>query len=529
VSVNPPVVALAFGSVTPPQGDVAELRVHLGCTREVSSFEAVLQNWNGKYSPSGAAPISVGLDGGISVGRGASCPLLMTCRVESVKYESTPVESYVRVSGRCWGERLFRRVVSKTYENKKGEEIIKDLLDYYAGLSHIRGGTELVEATDTTYNSLSYENTPIFDILRYVADSADKAGVIGYDFRVAPDGKFEFFPRNSKTSTVSLAERIEHSEYSRDVVRVRNRVAVYGAADKSVPLDKDAWTESLSPADGVWSATSGTVSFDTSTKVKGAGSVKTYAQNLNYASCLFTLNTGKEVDAALYPTLNLWLSRESTFNGNVTLTLFDVADRGAWHEFTVGHEKWFQTQVNVGTAGADAWQVDSGFDWANIKKVRVACWFNGAGTGAFWVDGLFFGGRRYSAVEEDAGSQASYGLRELVEVDEELWSDGECAGRAEALLANQKDPAESLTVRSTVLDYGGSPVLAGDKVHVALPNEGVDAYFRVLSVEYNVDAGTQTLETVLELGKEAPLLADYVYALRSKTDSLSRHKTAKRG
>ena len=127
------------------------------------------------------------------------------------------MESYVRVAGRCWGERLFRRVVTKTYENKKGEEIVKDLLDYYVGLSHVRGGTELVEATDTTYTSLAYENTPVIDVLRYVAESADKAGVIGYDFRVAPDGKFEFFPKNSKASAVSLSERIEQSEYSRDV------------------------------------------------------------------------------------------------------------------------------------------------------------------------------------------------------------------------------------------------------------------------------------------------------------------------
>jgi hypothetical protein len=141
VSVNAPVAAIVFGSVTPPQGDVVELKVHLGCTREVSSFEALLQNWGGKYSQNGASPISVGLDGSISLGRGATCPLLMTCRVEGIKYESMPVESYVRVSGRCWGERLFRRVVTKTYENKKGEEIVKDLLDYYVDLSHVRNST----------------------------------------------------------------------------------------------------------------------------------------------------------------------------------------------------------------------------------------------------------------------------------------------------------------------------------------------------------------------------------------------------
>jgi hypothetical protein len=344
---------------------------------------------------------------------------------------------------------------------------------------------------------------------------------------VAPDAKFEFFPRNSKASAVSLSEKIEQSEYGMDIHRVRNKITAYGVADKSVPLNKDAWTESLTPADGAWTATSGTVSFDGAVKVKGSGSIKTSAQNLSYGGCLFTLNAGKEVNTELYPVLNLWLNRESSFNGNVTLTLFDTADHVAGREFTVGHEKWFQTQIRVGAANADLWQVESGFNWAQVKKVRVVCWFDSAGTGSFWVDGLFFGGRRYSALQENAGSQSSYGLRELVEVDEELWSDDECTSRANALLASLKDPAEQLTLRSTVVDYGNTPLLPGDKVHVTLPNEGVDGDFRILSAEYNVDAKTQVLETVMELGREKPLLADYMFRLKSKTDSLSRYKLAR--
>jgi hypothetical protein len=122
----------------------------------------------------------------------------------------------------------------------------------------------------------------------------------------------------------------------------------------------------------------------------------------------------------------------------------------------------------------------------------------------------------------------SIGLREIVEVNEELCSDIECESHAKALLANFKDPAETLTLQSTVIDYGTSPILAGDKVHVTLPNEGLDGDFRVLSAEYKVDGRTQVLETTLELGREKPLLADYVYALRSRTDRLSRYKTAKR-
>ncbi|MGC8895653.1 MAG: hypothetical protein ACP5LB_02640 [Candidatus Bathyarchaeia archaeon] len=194
MSVDIPKVAIAFGSYGIPQGDVIQCRVHLGCTKEVSSFEVLLQNWDKKYSPSGSFPINVGMDGGISIGRGANCPQILTCRVESVKYESTPTENYVRVSGRCWGERLFRRVFTGTFENMKGEDIVKHLLDYYVGLSHNRSGTELVENTDTTFTKLEYENTPVFDILQYVAESADKQGVIGFDFRIAPDGQIRVFP-----------------------------------------------------------------------------------------------------------------------------------------------------------------------------------------------------------------------------------------------------------------------------------------------------------------------------------------------
>jgi hypothetical protein len=87
-----PSAAIVFGSFTPPQGDVVELLVHLGCSKEVSSYEIKLVNWDKKYSPGGTNPINVGADGTISLGRGTIYPLLITCRVESVKCTSTPTE-----------------------------------------------------------------------------------------------------------------------------------------------------------------------------------------------------------------------------------------------------------------------------------------------------------------------------------------------------------------------------------------------------------------------------------------------------
>jgi hypothetical protein len=502
--------------------------VHLGCTKEVSSYEVTLQNWNGKYSPNGPYPITVGLDGSISVGRGANCPQLITCRVEAVKYQSTPIEHYLTISGRCWGERLFRRVVTTTYQNAKGEDIAKNLLDYYVGLSHVRGSAELVESTDTTYTKLDYSDTPIMDVLQEIAASADNAGVIGYDFRVTPDAKFEFFPKNSKTSTVTLVDKIESSEYTKEITRVRNRTIVYGVADKSVPADKDQWTESLTSAAGTWTSLSGITSLDANAKVKGFYSIKTTAENLYFAACILTLGYSGIVDANQYPTLNLWITRSSSFNGNATITLYDTNDNFAVYQTTIGADNWYQIQVGVGKSNADKWQLPSPINWGRINRVQVSLWFSTVSSGSFWVDGLFFGGKRYSSTQNDSTSQNSIGLRELVEVNEEYASDSECESHAKAQLANLKDPAETLTVQTTVLDYGSTPILAGDKIHVSLPNEGVDGDFRVGSVEYKVNGRTQTLETTLELGREKPLLADYVYALRSRTDRLSRYKTSRR-
>jgi len=528
LSVAIPVTAIVFGSVAPSQSDVIELSVHLGCTKEVSSYEVTLQNWGGKYSPNGPYPITVGLDGSISVGRGANCPQLITCRVESVKYQSTPTENYLTVSGRCWGERLFRRVITTTYQNTKGEDIVKNLMDYYVGLSHVRGGTELVESTDTTYTKLEYNDTPVIDVLRMIADSADDEGIIGYDFRVTPDAKFEFFPKNSKTSTVSLADKIESAEYTREITRVRNRITVYGLADKSVPADKDQWTESLTPSGGTWSSISGVTSLDASVKSKGFYSIKTEAEDLYFASCILTLDYSGIVDANQYPTFNLWITRDSSFNGNATIVLYDTNSNFAVYQTTIGTDNWYQIQVGVGDLNADKWQLYSQINWSSINRVQVSLWFSGVSSGSFWVDGLYFGGRRYSNTQNDMASQSSIGLRELVEVNEELASDSECESHAKAQLANLKNPAETLTVKSTVLDYGSTPILAGDKIHVTLPNEGIDGDFRVGSVEYKVNGRTQTLETTLELGRERQLLADYVYALRSRTDRLSRYKTSRR-
>jgi hypothetical protein len=553
LSVDIPKIAIAFGNVGVPQGDIIDLRVHLGCTREVSSFECLLQNLDKKYSPNGSYPINVGVDGHIDIGRGTNIPQVITCRVEAVKYESTPNENYLRVSGRCWGERLFRRVVTKTYENQKGEAIVKDLIDYYVGLSHVRDSNELVEDTDTTYTKLEYQDTPVFDILSFIGGSADKAGVIGFDFRLAPDGKFEFFHRNSKTSPVNLNDRIESSEYRKDIHMIRNKITVYGVADKPFPVDVDGrpWsdtlTEDLTVSEGTgwggsnelihavygkWSVMTGStnLALDTAIKYAGAKSVKVIeSAYMYYTRVDWIFYEGQTINLNEFPKISLALMVDDKHSKYCWINLIDIWNNSATKSFNLSKiNQWEKVVINAGLKYADEWDwVDDLFRWEYVKQIGIAVDQEYASAGNWWIDQFHFGYGKWKSTQEDTTSQTTYGLRELVEVDEELYSDNACTLRAKALLNHLKNPAEYLTIRSTVIDYGNTPLLPGDKIHVTLPNENIDADFRILSVEYRVDAKSQTLEVTLELGRETPFLADYLYALRSKTSHLSRHKVAR--
>jgi hypothetical protein len=255
-SVALPCISLAFGTVAPPQSDVISAEVYLGCTKECSSFEVKLLNYGNKYGPQGGTyPITCGLNGHISIGRGANCPQLITCIVEKTQcqtlagYESDSgaEEDYLIIDGRCWGERLSRRVVNKTYQNMKGEAIVKDLMDNWAGLGHNRNGTELIQNTSDTFDLLKYTNSPITDILNYLAGCCDLNGVIGYEYRVEPDGLFSFFPIGASPNSIDLNGLIEHSEYNEDISRVENMITVFGVASKPNVASQDFGTDESTP------------------------------------------------------------------------------------------------------------------------------------------------------------------------------------------------------------------------------------------------------------------------------------------
>jgi hypothetical protein len=383
---------------------------------------------------------------------------------------------------------------------------------------------------------LEYENSPVWDILKYIAESSDLAGVIGYDFRVAPDGKFEFFPKNSKTSPVSLSEKIEDSEYRKDILRIRNRIRVYGCQGKNFPANLDSWSESL---DG-WTCDSGTLELESLRQREGSHCLRVWTPGGGGAASIY-----RTLDPLSKPqTFVVWAWMPGNLGGGYGYIILFAPDSANYFQANISSLlegkcilQWGLISLALGSSQMyDAnhnpngiWTKVGNPQWNQISGLKLIMNCVGATSYIFWDGDFGFLNCSYTGTSEDTGSQNAYGLRELTETDEELTSDNECNLRAKALLAYLKDPAESLTLTSTVIDYGTTPPLAADKIHVTLPNENVDSDFRIETVEYRVDAKTQTLEITLELGKLPPLLADYLYGMRTMSITIEKLARTKVG
>jgi len=499
--------------------DVVELNVHLAVTEEVGSVNCLIQNYDAKYTDQ----IWAGDLIEVAISRtGESWVKVFKGRIDAVaKLAEASLrgpQHYLRLRGRDLGAELFNRLVTEKFVNKEGSEIVKDVLADYTPLASVG-----VETTNSTYVEEEYEHKPAWEIVKYVAETAKNASnVIGYDFK-CEEGDLKFFSKGKYASAVSLDGIITLCEHESAIERVRNKIYVYGEASKPYPLDKDAWTESLTPSDGEWSSGTGTgnVSLDDTEKILGNYCIKHATTTPDYyGRAVFTLNDGKEIDSNVYPSVNFQIKEESAFSGEVTLILEDINGNWAAKEYRIGNnKKWHFESFMCGQKHADEWSGSNmvNFNWEKIKKLLFDAHFSGSGTGAFWVDNLYFSHCRWSATAEDFASQSKYGVRELAIVDETLVSDDSCAKVANAELKFRKDPAESLRV--TVL--GDPCIVAGETIRVMSPNEGIDADYRIQAVDHFLDDEGE-FETSLTLIAEPPCLTEILSETRREVGVLMR-------
>jgi len=328
-----PTIEFKVGGTTVEVAEILECDIHLGCTREVSSFEVVVDNSNpgynaGDYSPGGAKAFTKGNAVTIKIKRGtisSSTNYLITGILESLEFidqkEEYQYKDVVVLRGRCKGYQLFARkydgdlntdvgTAYQTYKRASGEaeSLIAYLIDNYTSLTHTRVNSvatanankdqkvvavtdgskfaagdlvkiydtnnweynkvasvstnnvtmvnnllenyttaatltlylDLIRDSNTTYTKMLFSHETIFDILKFISDTASTSGgAIGYDMRIEYDGEFGWLPRGHVTESYTLAAQVQLERYMDDATRIKNKITVYGKPDKPAPLDSD--------------------------------------------------------------------------------------------------------------------------------------------------------------------------------------------------------------------------------------------------------------------------------------------------
>jgi len=131
--------------------------------------------------------------------------------------------------------------------------MVSDLLENYTTADNLTLYLDLIRNSDTTYTKMLFTHETVFDIIKFITDTADTGGTIGYDSRIEYDGKYAWLPRGHVTeSNFDLTAEVQLERFLDDATRIRNKITVFGKADKPYPLDadgqaySDAYTETYS-------------------------------------------------------------------------------------------------------------------------------------------------------------------------------------------------------------------------------------------------------------------------------------------
>ena len=113
--------------------------------------------------------------------------------------------------------------------------------------------------------------------------------------------------------------------------------------------------------------------------------------------------------------------------------------------------------------------------------------------------------------------QAKYDIFERpLEIDEMLQTNEECQRKAQGLLDYLKQPPQQLTLKVS----GNPKFKLGDRQLVQIPNDGIDAYYRIVRINHAV-IGTDYV-TTLELELEGEYIEAMFLILRRTLDLLEK-------
>ncbi|NVM20587.1 MAG: hypothetical protein HWN68_02265 [Desulfobacterales bacterium] len=448
-----------------------------------------------------------------------------TIHVPGSKGVGSSQEQYISIEGMGYAEEFFvpPQLVFKDYKATSGKVIIQDAteLTNYVSKKFVDIDNDIATSHDVIFSE-TVPNAPIKEIC---ANARTAAGVVGFDAYVDPAGNLHVFKRSKYTSTVDLSGKIANYTKKEDVHRIINKQKVYGAAEDSLPSDRDVWTESITD----WSASEGSVVLDTFNKKVGTASIKgetgtgtTVKFKLTKPIAIPKMGESK-LFFYIFPATPGFLTANKVRLLAPDVDNYFEADC-LYPTWSIG---WFLNSFLLGPKGeydADInpqgpWTKTGSPSWYNIQAIEwEASWqFSGY---TINIDGFYFYPKRYEASCEDPVSQAKYNVRTKEPIiDDSLTSNVECEAKAKSVVSFLKDKV--ITLSSFEVE-GDNSFVQGDKQQVQIANDNIDDFFRILEIRHSVRG--VDWKTFLSLSNE-PSEIDYVFL--SLEDRIKRLEASK--
>jgi len=402
------------------------------------------------------------------------------------------------------GQQLHSPVslVRKVYIAKNGRIIIKESIDAECPL--LTDKFVDVDSEIASTHDLELDEVLPYNVINEICRKATTtAGVVGFDGYVDSAGNLHIFRRNKYTSPLDLtANKILQYDRRIDAHRIKNKIVVYGGFGGTFPVGIDDWCESTAG----WTVLEGEWVAVTDRKV-GAYALRT-VNNPNYKAQVRRMFSSIVCDTKFkggFGKLNFW-GKDNTLHQVIIRLLAPDASNYFEHAHFLGDD-WTYYSWSLGrTAEAEGfWTKVGSPDWLNVCGIEIFTSDTILSSGG-WFDALHFAEGRFRGAEENSASISKYGTRKAeTQVDDELQSNDECEKKAKSLIDFLKEKIESLTVTTD----GDNRFTPGDRQRVVIPNDNLDAFYRILEVRHVLS--DVTWDTILKLSNE-PKIIDYIFA-----------------
>jgi len=407
------------------------------------------------------------------------------------KISALSKNSYVRmISGLSQGEILLRRLKQDTLWSAVGASTIVTELADDLGL-----GKDIV--ADATAVDMEVQTKTYFDVLQAVSDYWANAGTqVKKDFYVDVGDNLVWKARPIRSAgveTLTVGDNILNYRVTRDVDSVRNEVDVYGAAYELPVGCRDGYTDTTTN----WTS-DGTVTTNADMKV-GQYSIQGHRVVSPATVYLQRALTSFRCGWKNQRYVHFW-SKGIRTGGVVAVGTYihilapNYANRFSKFSTTFPFQNvWFHDYFELGPHGG--FSSTGSPDWTDVQGIRFTYDAGAASTAAtFRVDELYFTGGHYYNTATDAGSQTSYGRRDLQVFDERLTSNADCQKRAETILYQRKDAPIQIEVTLPL----NMNVKAGDRLSMTIPAEGITAQdYDVISVQHSGNSLSFTTYAVM--------------------------------